>query len=415
MQLGTYLHHDHKRRRKRNRPLTITQDQRFRHTYILGKTGTGKSTLLKKMFLQDVRAGRGCAYFDPYGEDADDLLYYISDGRISDIIYFRPSDKQFPIGFNVLEKVPKDHRPLVASSVVEAFYHLWKDNWGPQLEQILYNAVAALLDTPNATLLGVHFILTSQQYRQYVIGHIQDPVIRGFWQKDFKNLIKGKSHDPTLSTLNKVSQFITDPATRNIIAQPNGISIREVMDGKQVFVANLGDIGAKQARLVGTLLTVKFHQEAMRRRRLVPFHIYYDEFQMFGSTAFLEMLSGIRKYRVSLTLAHQYMHQLERIDPTLPSAILGNVGTILAMQVSTKDAETLAAEFDIGSVSEFSQLLPRKAWLSNPKMKIDMRGISYKPVKAVHDQVIHASRKRARKRKEVEAEIAEFIESAYNR
>jgi type IV secretory pathway TraG/TraD family ATPase VirD4 len=331
------------RRKRRSRPIfSITEEERSRHLWVIGKTGVGKSTFLLNVIAQDIRAGNGIGIFDPHGTLADAVLSLIPPRRRKDVVLFDPSDRDFPIGFNIFHNVPEERRPFVASSVVDCFKAIWGASWGPQLEMFLYAASAAVLDFPDGTLLGVKQIMTSKIYRARVLGNVRDPAVRDFWQTDFaKHMPEKEQRERTLSTLNKIGQLITDPTIRNIIGQPRSrLSFREIMDDRKIFIARLpqGELGIQKSSLIGALLISALHTAALQRpQHSTPFHVTVDEFHNFG-LGFNEMLSGIRKFGVTLTLCHQYLAQL---DDDLANAMIGTIGATLAFQLGGNDAVRL--------------------------------------------------------------------------
>lgn len=346
LSLGRYNRYSFRRKRFMWPYFELPDEHRLRHIHIIGTTGTGKSTLIAHSAIQDIRAGKGIALFDIHGDLAGDVLACIPRNRRRDTIYFKPHDRQFPIGFNVLESVPDESRSLVASGVLDAFHHLFKDSWGPQLEQILHNAALAMLSIPGSSLLTMKYFLTHKDYRESVLKHVSDPVIKDFWEHDFAKHMSGKEQkDRTLSTLNKIGHFLGDPLLRNIVSQPtSAFTFPAIFDNNSIFIADLSNIGTKKAALLGSLLIAKLHAAALSREIRHPFFVYVDEFQNFGSSSFIAMLSEIRKFGVSLTLAHQYMGQL----PTdMQSAILGTVGTHASFTIGPYDADLMAPHFSL--------------------------------------------------------------------
>lgn len=348
MQLGFIRQFDPHRREEYFTPLELSEPRRLQHLFVIGRTGTGKSTALKNFILQDIDSGAGCAFFDPHGDDTLQLLSLVSPERRKDVILYDPSDFDFPIGFNPLHSVPVQRRPFVASAIVDCFRAIWGHSWGPQVEMFVYAGVAALLDMPDGTLMGLKFLLTSRTYRARVLSHVQDPAIRDFWQTDFEtHMPEREQRERTLSTLNKIGALIADPAIRNSIGQSRtGIDFRKIIDRRQIFIARLpqGELGIEKSSLIGALLLSNFHLTALQRKDRTPFHLYLDEFHHFGNSTIVEMLSGIRKFGVSLTIACQYLDQL---SPAMKAAVLGTVGTMLAFRTGALDAESLAAEFDL--------------------------------------------------------------------
>jgi len=331
----------------------IAQPDRRHHLYVIGKTGSGKSTLLRNLIVQDIEAGRGVALVDPHGDLADDILDYIPPRRTDDVVYFNPADLAHPIGFNILEQVPPDDRPAVASGVVATFKHLYGHSWGPRLEYILYNSVAALLDfpvDPGATLLGVPRLLTDERYRDRVIRHVLDPKVRSFWTDEFASWNERFTIEAIMPVQNKVGAMLQAPAIRNVLGQVRStISPRRMMDESRILIVNLskGQLGEDKSNLLGSLLVTSFQLAALARSPIpeddrVDFHLVLDEFHNFTTDAFASILSEARKYRLCLTLAHQYLDQLS--EP-VKDAVLGNVGSLIAFRLGAEDAERLAKEF----------------------------------------------------------------------
>jgi len=316
------------------------------------------------MLEQDIRAGNGVAVFDPHGDLADDVLKLVPPRRRKDVVLFDPSDRDFPIGFNVFDRVPIERRPFVASSVVDCFEAIWSDSWGPQLEMFLYAASAALLDFPDSTLLGIKHMMTSKIYRARVLGHVRDPAVRDFWETDFAiHMPEKEQRERTLSTLNKIGQLITDPTIRNVIGQPRSrLSLTEIMDERKILVVRLpqGELGIQKSSLIGALLVCALHTAALQRTtNRTPFHVTLDEFHNFGN-GFKEILSGIRKFGITLTLSHQY---LDQVPDDLANAMMGTIGATLAFTIGGKDADSLAKTFNL-QPEELSSLEPHTAYVN---------------------------------------------------
>jgi type IV secretory pathway TraG/TraD family ATPase VirD4 len=328
----------------------IQPDDARHHTYIIGKTGSGKTTLLRNMILQHLANGSGLALLDPHGDLAEELLDHFPTSRADDLVYFNPSDIDFPVGLNLLANVPPDDRHLVASGITAAFKSIWRDSWGPRMEYILYNALAALLDCQNTSLLGVNRMLTDANYRTWVIRQIKDPFVRSFWADEYAGYDARFVREAIAPIQNKIGQFLMNPRIRNILGQVKAkINFRIIMDTGRVFIANLskGRLGADKANLLGSLLTTQFQLAAMSRadtpeadRR--DFHLFIDEFHNFTTDSFAAILAEARKYRLFLTLSHQYIDQL---SPEVRQAVFGNAGTMIAFRVGHTDAELLAMEF----------------------------------------------------------------------
>lgn len=326
-----------------------TADRRS-HVYAIGKTGSGKTTLLRNLVLQHIEAGHGVALLDPHGDLAEELLDHIPRRRTDDLIYFNPSDLDFPIGLNPIANIPADERHLVASGIVAAFKSMWRDSWGPRLEYILYNCIASLLDCQNVTLLGVNRLLTDARYRDWVVRQVRDPFVKAFWREEFANYDERFLRDAISPIQNKVGQFLTSGPIRNMLGQVRSkLNFREIMDERRIFIANLskGKLGADKANLLGSLLTTQFQFAAMSRAD-VPEHdrqdffLFIDEFHNFTTDAFATILSEARKYRLNMTLSHQYIAQLA--EP-IRDAVFGNVGTLISFRVGESDSLALEREF----------------------------------------------------------------------
>ena len=329
----------------------IKTDDRRKHMYIIGKTGMGKSTLLENMVIQDIQRGHGVAYVDPHGDTVETLLNFIPSHRINDVVYFNPSDIDYPIAFNILESVDEPHQKnLVASGLVAVFKKLWADSWGPRLEYLLRNAILALLDYPGATLLGVTRILVDKEFRKKVVEKIKDPVVKSFWVNEYTKYSNQFQVEAISPIQNKVGQFLSMSMIRNIIGQVKStIDIREIMDKKKILLLNLskGRMGEDASALLGATMITKMQLAAMSRVDLPEksredFYLYVDELQNFATESFANILSEARKYRLNLIMAHQYIEQLPE---ELRASVFGNVGTLINFRVGAADAEFLAKEF----------------------------------------------------------------------
>ncbi len=328
----------------------IKTDDRRRHVYIIGKTGMGKTALLKNMVYQDIQSGKGIGFIDPHGEAAEELLDYVPKSRIDDVLYFNPADLDYPMSFNVMEKVSSEHRHLVASGLMEVFKKIWPDVWSARMEYILNNTILALLESEGSTLLGVNRMMADPSYRQKIVDNIKDPIVKSFWINEFANYNQRYESEATAAIQNKIGQFISSPLIRNIIGQERStIDMRKLMDEKKIVIMNLskGKIGEDSSRLLGGLLITKLQLAAMSRVDIPEeerndFFLYVDEFQNFATESFCNILSEARKYRLSLILAHQYIAQMEE---SVRDAVFGNVGTIISFRVGAADAEFLEKEF----------------------------------------------------------------------
>jgi hypothetical protein len=328
----------------------LSPTDRRHHVYVIGKTGSGKTTLLRNMIVQHLAAGHGVGLIDPHGDLAEELLQHIPPWRADHLCYFNPGDLEFPVGLNLLANVPPDDRHLVASGIVGAFKSIWRDSWGPRLEYILYNAIAALLDCQNTTLLGVNRLLTDDTYRAWVVRQIKDPFIREFWADEFASYDERFRREAIAPIQNKLGQFLLNPVVRNILGQVRSrVSFPFIMDNQRIFIANLskGKLGHDKANLLGSLLTTQFQLAAMARtnqpeQERRDFYLFIDEFQNFSTDAFASILAEARKYRLCLVLSHQYIDQ---VPLPIRQAVFGNVGTLISFRVGYTDAEALHHEF----------------------------------------------------------------------
>lgn len=334
-------------------PFGIRAMDRQRHMYIIGKTGMGKSTLLENMAVQDIQNGEGMAFIDPHGSAAETLLNYIPEHRVNDVVYFAPFDTDYPISFNIMEDVGADKRHLVVSGLMSVFKKIFVDAWSARMEYILSNTILALLEYPGSTLLGVNRMLSDKVYRNMVVDNVKDPGVRAFWVDEFAKYNERYMQEAGDAIKNKIGQFTGNPVIRNIIGQPkSSFDIRKIMDEKKILIMNLskGLIGETNANLLGSMLTTRIYLAAMSRADLPPekmrempnFYFYVDEFQSFANATFANILSEARKYHLNLTIAHQYIEQMEE---EIRNAVFGNVGTIISFRVGPFDAEVLETIF----------------------------------------------------------------------
>jgi len=336
----------------RNQSVTfgIKQSDRRAHLYILGKTGTGKSTLLESLMLDDLRKGYGFALLDPHGDLVKKIKSQIPWSRRDDVIDFDVPDKSQPYGFNPLSNVPTDKRPLACSGLIQVFKHLWSDSWGPRLEYILRNCLLSLLDYQGSTLSDILKMLSDKEFRKKVIPHISNKQIKEFWIKEYDKYPERFRVEAISPIQNKVGAFLSHPLLQRILTNPEKpLSLRKIMDEGKILLVNLakGSIGEDTSNLLGSLLISRFDLAALSRANIPEsdrkdFSLYLDEFHNFTTQSLVLMLSELRKYRLSLVLAHQYLTQLE---PNILDAILGNVGTIIVFRIGANDAEIFAQEF----------------------------------------------------------------------
>jgi len=335
-------------------PFGIRAKDRQRHMYVIGKTGMGKSTLLENMAAQDIMNGEGMAFIDPHGSAAETLLEYIPEHRVNDVVYFAPFDMENPIAFNVMEDVGIDKRHLVVSGLMSTFKKIWVDAWSARMEYILTNALLALIEYPDTTLLSVNRMLADKQYRDKVVDHIKDPAVKAYWVDEFASYTERFAAEALPAIQNKIGQFTGNPLIRNIIGQPkSSFDIRKMMDEKKILIVNLskGLVGETNADLLGSMLTTRIYLAAMSRadlpvlqmKQMPNFYFYVDEFQSFANATFANILSEARKYHLNLIIAHQYIEQMEE---DVRNAVFGNVGTTVAFRVGPFDAELLEKVFE---------------------------------------------------------------------
>jgi len=401
----------------------IRAADRGKHIYVIGKTGMGKSTMLENMAIQDIQNGEGVAFIDPHGATAERLLDFVPHERIKDVLYFAPFDTDYPIGFNVMEDIGYDKRHLVVSGLMGAFKRIWVDMWSARMEYILQNTLLALLEYPDSTLLDVNRMLSNKLFRAAVVEKISDPIIRSFWTEEFATYTDTYTREATPAIQNKVGQFTSNPLIRNIVGQArSSFDMRKIMDEKKIFIVNLskGRMGETNAALLGSMLVVKIYLAAMSRadepsvrmQQLPRFYFYVDEFQSMMNEAFADILSESRKYKLALTLANQYIEQMEE---KVRDAVFGNVGTLVCFRVGPFDAEVLKTVFEptfmvqdlVGlGIGQIYLTLMIDGVGSAPFSSETLPPIEAPPV-SYHDDVIRYSRAQySRPRAEIEALVA---------
>ncbi len=330
----------------------IKRDDRRKHLYIIGKTGTGKSTMIANMAINDMKNGEGVAVIDPHGDLSDILLDYVPSYRINDVAYLDPADIDHPFRLNPLEVKNAAYRELVSSGIVSIFHKLYHLSWGPRLEYILRNTILTLLHVPQSTLLQVPELLTNENYRAKVTEKLLDQVLKNFWLNEFAKMSPQFRSEAVSPILNKVGQFLSSQTIRNIVGSPTStIDLEKMMNEGKIVLINLsqGKLGEDNSALLGAMIITKLQLAAMNRvyvpeEKRRDFYLYVDEFQNFATTSFIKILSEARKYRLNLTLANQYIGQ---IDEDVQKAIFGNAGSIVAFSVGASDARILAKEFGL--------------------------------------------------------------------
>ncbi len=402
----------------------IKRVDRRQHMYVIGKTGVGKTGFLKNMALQDINNGEGLCIIDPHGEFVEEILESIPKERIDDVVYFNPADMEYPVSFNIMDVPDPRYKHLIASGLIGIFTKIWANVWSARMEYILANCILALLDTPGTTLLGIPRMLVDRDYRQKIINNLKDPVVKSFWINEYEEWEPRYRNEAIAPVQNKVGQFLNVSFVRNIVGQAkNTIDIDDIMNSKKILLVNVskGRIGEDNAAILGAMLITKIQLSAMERVRIPEderkdFYLYVDEFQNFATDSFVNILSEARKYRLDLTIAHQYVGQLVTDTSTaVRDAVFGNVGTMVSFRVGATDAEFLEQEFTPEFLQEdLIRLANRDIYI---KLMID--GITSRPFSArtitlspiekddkKREEIIKTSRARyARTKSTVEGEI----------
>jgi len=404
--------------RNAKQPFGIKDKDRLGHIYVIGKTGTGKSTLLLNMAISDIERGNGLCVIDPHGDLTTTLLDFIPTHRVHDVIYFNATDRDFLVGFNPLHAVHPDYYNLTTSNLISTFKKIWVDSWGPRLEHILRFSILTLLYYPHSTLLDIQMLLTDPFFRSKVLNYVTDSAITSFWTNEYDKYAAAFRSEAIAPILNKTGLLIASQPLRNIIGQQcRTFSMQEVLDKSKILICNFakGIIGEDVSALLGAMVLTSIQSATLFRaayspEKRIPFYLYVDEMHSFVTLSFADILAESRKYGLSLFLAHQY---IEQIDERIRSAIFGNVGTLISFRIGADDAKYLAKEFhpvfdeiDLVNLPRYSMYL---------KLMID--GATSKPFSAIavslkriivshKEKIILASRKKfARKRKEIEPDI----------
>src|SRR6266481_2440769 len=329
----------------------IKQADRLSHMYIIGKTGTGKSTLLETLALQDITAGRGMMLIDPHGDLAERVAKAVPAHRRQDVIYFNVPDPTQPFGYNPLKHVREDKISLAASGLMEAFKKMWPDAWGVRMEHVLRNTLLTLLEQPEATLGDVLRLLDDKSFRSAAVARIRNEQVRQFWITEYDHYPPRLRAEAIAPIQNKVGAYLADPTLRRILTNPEKpLQIRRIMDAGKILIVNLsrGQLGEDTTSLLGALLITTVALAAFSRAEITeserrPFFVYRDEFQSFTTRSLATMTAELRKYGIGVIAGHQYLTQVE---PEVIDAVLGNAGTIICFRLGPRDAAAMAGEFE---------------------------------------------------------------------
>ncbi|KAA3621017.1 MAG: type IV secretory system conjugative DNA transfer family protein [Bacteroidetes bacterium] len=359
----------------------IKQKDRLLHTYMIGKTGTGKSTCIETKILQDIHANRGVCLIDPHGDLVHAIEKSIPPERKKDLIYFNIPDPKLNLKYNPFRKVSFEKRSLVASGILDVFSKLWDRAWGVKLEHILRHAILTLLDQPKpANVADIPEILLNRSFRNEAIQNVKSELVRKFWKREFPQYHK---YD-LLPVMNKIGGMLVHPVIRRVLIEnTEEVSLRKAMDEKKIVLVNLskGHLGSDVAKILGALFITSIASAAFSRvdtpeEERVPFMVYMDEFHNFTTLSLVNMFSELRKFKVGMVLAHQYLHQL---DDKIKRAVLGNVGTIISFRIGTEDARYMSKEmYPEFDVEDFLNLPNYKIYL---KLMID--GVPSRPFSAI--------------------------------
>jgi hypothetical protein len=401
----------------------LAPEDRAQHLYVIGKTGLGKSTLLRNLILQDLYAGRGVGLLDPHGDLAREVLDAIPKERTNDVLYFNPGDLARPVGLTLLPRVPPDAAHLVVSGVLSAFRGIWGSSWGPRLEYILGHALAALLDHGGLTILALPRLLSDDTFRERVAAKVKDPVVRAIWRDEYAGYERRFRLEAIAPLQNKVGRLLANSPMRNILCQVGSrFDAGFLMDRSRITIADLakGVVGENHARLLGALLLSQFQWAAMARSGnpedpRTPFYLYIDEFQSFATEALASILAEARKYGLALTLAHQYLDQL---TDEIRQSVFGNAGNLIAFRVGQADARSLEDELGgdvkMGNLVSLGKHEIYARLLEHGRAIEPFRGRTLPTIQGMasgrREAVIRRSRERyGRPREEVEAKIERWL------
>ncbi|OGK46512.1 hypothetical protein A2963_01945 [Candidatus Roizmanbacteria bacterium RIFCSPLOWO2_01_FULL_40_13] len=411
------------------RSVNISLEDRRRHVYIIGKTGVGKSVLLQDMAIQDINSGQGVCVIDPHGDLIDDIVKYIPPNRAEDVIYFDPSDGERPMGLNLLEANTEEQKHFMTTAIINLMYKLYDPQRtgiiGPRFEHAVRNAMLTVMSEQGSTFVEVVRILTDPKYVQEMLPKVQDPIVRRYWTDQIAQTSDFHKSEVLDYIVSKFGRFVTNKTMRNIIGQSkSAFDFRKCMDEGKILLINLskGKLGEENSSFLGLVLIPKILVAAMSRQEIPEpdrrdFFLYVDEFQNFATPDFATILSEARKYHLNLTVANQFIGQM---DEEVKNAVFGNVGTLISFRVGVTDASYLQREYqpvfsesDLINVERFHAYM--KTIVDNepvPPFSVDMT----KDIKKLKSQanvkisqaVIQLSRlKYGRPRELVEAEISQ--------
>ncbi len=384
--IGLNVHNNEERK------VTLTTSQRFKHTHIIGATGTGKSTLLLNLIEQDITEGRGVAVIDPHGDLIDSLFKWIPKHRYNDVIVLDPADTEFPVGLNVLSEHSETEKEILSSDLVAVFRRL-STSWGDQMNSVFANAILAFLESEQGgTLYDLRRFLVEKSFRDIFLQTVTDPHIRYYWQKEFP-LLKGGSAAPILTRLDS---FLRPKPIRNMVVQKKGLNFESILNTNKILLCKLsqGQIGAENSYLLGAFIVAKIHQAAMARQNMQkdernPFFLYVDEFQNFSTPSMGAILSQARKYNLGLILAHQDMPQIQKIDAELASSVLSNAGTRICFRMGDQDARKFEEGFSYFEAKDISNLGTGEAIMRIERPEFDCN-ITTEPLPEVEKEISNA-------------------------
>jgi Type IV secretion-system coupling protein DNA-binding domain len=369
--------------RNEKRLFGIKDTDRLNHIYVIGKTGTGKSTLLLNMAISDIQRGNGICLIDPHGDIAEKILDYVPNEKIRDVIYFNPADETYVVSFNPLQNIKEEQQHLMIAGLLATFKKIWADSWGPRLEYILRYTLITLCAYPDATLLDIQPLLTNYDFRKRILSYCKDQYVLSFWYNEFDKYSPQLKAEAISPILNKTGLFIAISQLRNVIGQTRkSFHIEEVMNEGKILICNLskGKMGEDATTVLGSMLVNAIQLAALNRASIAeeyrkPFYLYVDEMHSFVSLSFTDILAEARKYKLSLFLAHQY---IEQVHEKIRYAIFGNVGTMIIFRVGAEDAKQLAQEVHPTLTEEDLINLPRYSMF----LKLMIDGTSSKPFSA---------------------------------